>query len=73
MFPKDNPGFSNVPKSLPKNPSDCSILCNWVFGNFILAYEPFAEVLESFENCELVNKKLCGKLFSSVDSPTRFH
>ena len=28
---KGNPVFSNGLKSLPKNPSDCAILCNWVF------------------------------------------
>ena len=39
-FPiKGNPGFSNGPKSLPKNSLDGSILCNWVFNNFILAEE----------------------------------
>ena len=28
-FPiKDNPDFSYSPKSLPKNPPDCPILCN---------------------------------------------
>ena len=32
---KGNPFFSNGPKSLLKNPSDCSVLCNWVFHNFI--------------------------------------
>ena len=37
-FPdKVNPGFSNGPKSLPKNP-DCTILCNWVFDNFIICW-----------------------------------
>ena len=37
-FPiKDNPVFSNGPKSLPKNHPDYSILCNWVFENFNLA------------------------------------
>ena len=36
-FPiKDNPVFSNCPKSLPKNPPDCPILCNWSFDIFIL-------------------------------------
>ena len=30
-------------------PSDCIILSNWVFGNSILAYEPFAKVLAIFE------------------------
>ena len=37
-FPiKDNPVFNNGPKSLPKNPPDCTILDNWVFESFILA------------------------------------
>ena len=39
FFIKDDPVFSNGPKSLPKNPPDCTILCNWVFDNFILAEE----------------------------------
>ena len=39
-FPiKGNLGFTNSPKSLPKNPPDCPVLCNWVFDNFILADE----------------------------------
>ena len=72
-FPiKGNPVFSNCPKSLPKNPY-CSILCNWVFDNFILAYEPFAKALRSFETSVLVNKNLCRKLFSSLESPTIFY
>ena len=33
-FPiKGKPVFSNGPKHLPKNPSDCYLLCNWVFDN----------------------------------------
>ena len=28
FFIKDNPGLSNGPKSLPKNPPDFPILCN---------------------------------------------
>ena len=28
FFIKDKPGFSNGPKSLPKNPLECPILCN---------------------------------------------
>ena len=39
------------------------MLCNWVFDNFILTDEPFAK---SF------NKNLCGKLFSSLESPITF-
>ena len=31
-FPiKSNPVFNNGPKSLPQNPLDCTILCDWVF------------------------------------------
>ena len=74
-FPtKGNPVFSNDPKSLPKNPSDCPILCNRVFDNFILADKPFSKVLRSFETCVLVNNNnnLCGK-FSSLELPIKFH
>ena len=42
---KGNPVFSNGPKSLPKNPSDYPMLCNWVFDDFVLAFEPFEEAL----------------------------
>ena len=72
-FPiKGNPGFSNGSKSLPKNSLDGPILCNWVFDNFILAEELFEKALRSFETCLPVNNSLCGKLFSSLESPTRF-
>ena len=60
-FPiKGNPVFSNGHEILPKNPTDCPILCNWVFGNFILTNEPFAKALRSFESCILVNNNVCG-------------
>ena len=62
---KGNPIFNNGAKALPKNPS---ISCNWVFGNYLLAEELFAKDLQSFEICVLVNKNLCGKLFSSLES-----
>ena len=52
---KGDPGFSNGPKSLPRNPPDCPILSNWIFNNFISADEPFAKALWSFKNCVLVN------------------
>ena len=46
-FPiNNNSVFSNDPKSLPKNPPDCPILCNWVFVNSILAKELFAKSKE---------------------------
>ena len=68
-FPlNDNPLFNNGPKSLPKNPPDCTMLCNWVFDNFILSEELFGKALRSFETCVLVNKNLCGKLFSLLES-----
>ena len=53
-FPiKDSPVFSNGSKSLRKNPPDCLILCNWVFGNFILAKQLIAKVLRTFETLNL--------------------
>ena len=72
FFIKGNLFFSNGPKSLPKNPLDCPILWSWVFDNFILAEKLFAKALRSFESCLLVNYNLCGKLFSSLESPTTF-
>ena len=37
FFIKVNSVFSNGPKCLLKNCPDYPILCNWFFGNFILA------------------------------------
>ena len=51
MFIKGKPVFSNGPRSLPRNPPDYVILCKWIFDNFILAEEPCAKVLRSFETC----------------------
>ena len=50
---KGNLVFSNGPKSLPRNPSDCPILYNWVFDNCLLAEELFAKALRSLETCVL--------------------
>ena len=72
FFIKGNSVFSNGPESLHKNPPDCPISCNWVFGNFILAEYLFAKGLWSLETCVLVINNLCGKLFSSLESPTTF-
>ena len=72
FFINGNPVFSNDPKSLPKNPPDCLILYNWVFDNFILADELFAKALRNLETCVLVNNNSCGKLVSSLESPTTF-
>ena len=73
IFPiKGNPVFNSGPKSLPKNASDCPILCNWVFDNFVLAEELFTKALRSLETCVLVNNNSRGKLFSSLESPVIF-
>ena len=37
FFIKGNPVFSNGPNSLPKNPPDCIIFDNGVFGNLTSA------------------------------------
>ena len=51
FFIKGNPVFSNGLSNncLSNNPSDRPILCNLVFGNFILVDELFAKALWSFE------------------------
>ena len=72
FFIKSNLVFSNGPKSLPKNPPDCPILCNWVFDNFILFEELFLKALWSLETCVLVHNNLWGKLFLSLEAPTTF-
>ena len=69
FFIKGKPVFSNGSRILPKNQPDFAILGNWVFDNFILADEPFAISLRSFETCVLVNNNLFGKLISSLESP----
>ena len=38
----------------------------------MLTDKTFAKVLRSFETCVLANNNLCGKLFSSLESPTTF-
>ena len=56
FFIKVKPGcFSNNPRSLPGNPPDCIVLNSWVFNNFVLADELFAEALRRFETCLLVS------------------
>ena len=43
-----------------------------MFGSFILVEELFAKALQSLKTCVVVNNNLCGKLFLSLVSPTRF-
>ena len=69
FFIKGKPVFSHGPRSLPKNPPDCPILCKWDFDYFKLA-DSFVEALRSFKTCVLANNNLCGKFFSSLESQT---
>ena len=43
-----------------------------VLDNFILADELFAKTLRPLKDCLSVNNNLCGKLFSSLESPVTF-
>ena len=49
-----------------------SNLCNQVFNNFILADKRFSKSLRRFKTYVLVNNNLCGKTFSSLESPKTF-
>ena len=66
------PIFSNCPNVLPRNPPDCTILSKWVFDNFILADKPLTITLQSLATCVLVDKNLCEKLVSSLESRITF-
>ena len=67
---KSNPVFSNGPKSLPKNPPECSAIWNRVFDNFVLVDELFAKALQSLETSEkflcLLFTFLCLHVFLSL-------
>ena len=69
---KNNPFLAMVLVFYLIIPPDCRILYNWAFDNFILAVKPFAEALQGFETCILVNNNLRGKLFLLSELPTRF-
>ena len=69
---KGKPVFSNDERSLPRNPSDCMILDNWVFDKFTLADPLFTKALRRFETYLLVSKNLCGKLVPSFSWSTIF-
>ena len=72
-FPiKSNPVFGNGHKSIPRNPPNYPILCNWVFDTFILSDELFAKASWSLETFLLFNSNLWGKVFSSLESPATF-
>ena len=49
-----------------------TILENWDFDNFVLAYELFAKALQSLKTCVSVNDDLYGKWVSSLESLITF-
>ena len=55
------------------NPQNCIFFDSCIFQSFLLADEPFAKVLQSFETCLLVDYIVWERLVSSLDSPTAFH
>ena len=56
FFIKGKLNFINGPRSLPRNPSNCTILDSQVFKNLILTDEPFAKALQSLKTCVSINK-----------------
>ena len=66
FFIKVNEIFRNGPEGLPKNPRDCTILCNWVFDNFVLADESFAKGLWNLKTCGLVKNNFIIRISSQI-------
>ena len=71
FFINGNPVFSNGPRSLPRNPPNCTIFDNWVFDRLISVNDLLAKALRRFVTCLLLNNNLRGKLVSS--SPIIFN
>ena len=69
FFTEGKPDFNNGWRSPLKNSSNYTILNNRIFDNFILADYLF---VKAFQSLVSVNDNLCGKLVSSVESPTTF-
>ena len=57
-FIKGRPVFSNTPKTLLVNPSDCPILCKWAFYKFVLVDELLSKAFRSLETCAMVNNNV---------------
>ena len=68
FFIKDNPGFSNGPRCLPRSRHDCATLDICVFYHFILDDKLFGKAFWKFETCLSVSNNLCGKLVLLLDS-----
>ena len=56
---------------MPRNPSDCSILCKGVFDDFVLADKFLVKDFLSLGTCVLVTNNLIEKLVSSLELPTK--
>ena len=69
FFINGNPVFSNVPRSLPRNPPNCTMYC--VFDDLISVDDLLAKAFQRFLTCILVNNNLWGKLVSP--SPSIFN
>ena len=54
-------GRPNISSEANRSYANCTVLDDWIFENFVLADEPFAKALHTFETCVLVNNNLCGK------------
>ena len=72
FFNNGNPVFSKGPRSLPRNPSDRTILGKWFFNHYILVDKLLAKGLWSFETCLSASDNSFGKLVSSLESPITF-
>ena len=73
FFINGKPTSSDGRKSLPRNYSDCIILDDGVFNNFMLADKLLAKVLRWFEACLSVSNNLWKKLVSSMELPIIFN
>ena len=62
FFINSKPVLTNRPRSLPRNPPNCTILDNWAFDSLILTDELFTKAFRRFATCLLTNDNLCGKL-----------
>ena len=54
FFNNGKSAFTNRPRSLPRNPLNCTNSGSWVFDSFTLTDELFAETLQRFATCLLL-------------------
>ena len=58
FFVNGKPTFSNGPRSLSRNPSDCIVLGCCIFEKFMLADDLFANTLRGLPTCPSINSSL---------------